>query len=77
MIINAVKNKLGEDYESVNEEFESSPVAGIIHLVKDGVQFDYQHYEIGPGSLRQVSITIPYDKIKPYMTEEAKNILNE
>ena len=77
LIINAVKNKLGEDYESVNEEFESSPVAGIIHLVKDGVQFDYQHYEIGPGSLRQVSITIPYDKIKPYMTEEAKNVLEK
>ena len=77
LIINAVKNKLGEDYESVNEEFESSPVAGIIHLVKDGVQFDYQHYEIGPGYLRQVSITIPYDKIMPYMTEEAKSIINE
>ncbi len=77
MIINAVKNKLGEDYESVNDEFESSPVAGIIHLVKDGVQFDYQHYEIGPGYLRQVSITIPYDKIMPYMTEEAKSIINE
>lgn len=77
LIINAVKNKLGEDYESVNEEFESSPVAGIIHLVKDGVQFDYQHYEIGPGYLRQVSITIPYDKIKPYMTEEAKNVLEK
>ena len=77
LIINAVKNKLGEDYESVNDEFESSPVAGIIHLVKDGVQFDYQHYEIGPGYLRQVSITIPYDKIMPYMTEEAKSIINE
>ena len=77
LIINAVKNKLGENYENINDEFESSPVAGIIHLVKDGVQFDYQHYEIGPGYFGQVSITIPYDKIKPYMTEEAKNILNE
>ena len=77
LIINAVKNKLGENYEYINDEFESSPVAGIIHLVKGGVQFDYQHYEIGPGSFGQVSITIPYDKIKLYMTEEAKNILNE
>lgn len=75
LIITAVKNKLGEDYEAVNEEFESSPVAGIIHLVKNGVQFDYQHYEIGPGALGQVSIMIPYEKIKPYMTEEAKNVL--
>ena len=77
LIIRAVKNKLGQNYEVVNEDFESSPVARIIHLVKNGVQFDYQHYEIGPGALRQVSITIPYEKIKPYMTEEAKNILNE
>lgn len=77
LIINAVKNKLGENYENINDEFESSPVAGIIHLVKDGVQFDYQHYEIGPDYFGQVSITIPYDKIKQYMTEEAKNILNE
>ena len=28
-------------------------------------------------NLRQVSITIPYDKIKPYMTEEAKNVLEK
>lgn len=77
LIISAVKNKLGDDYESVNEEFESSPVPNIMHLVKDGVQFDYQHYQIGPGSLGQVSITIPYDKIKPYMTEEAKNVLGK
>ena len=76
LIINAVKNKLGENYENINDEFESSPVAGIIHLVKDGVQFDYQHYEIGPGYFGQVSITIPYGEIKPYMTEEAKNIIN-
>lgn len=76
LIINAVKNKLGEDYENINNEFESSPVAGIIHLVNGGVQFDYQHYEIGPGYFGQVSITIPYEKIKPYMTEEAKNALN-
>lgn len=76
LIINAVKNKLGENYENINDEFESSPVAGIIHLVKDGVQFDYQHYEIGPGYFGQVSITIPYEKIKSYLTEEAKNVMD-
>ena len=76
LIINSVKNKLGENYENINDEFESSPVAGIIHLVKDGVQFDYQHYEIGPGYFGQVSITIPYEKIKPYLTEEAKNVMD-
>ena len=76
LIINTVKNKLGENYENINDEFESSPVAGIIHLVKNGVQFDYQHYEIGPGYFGQVSITIPYEKIKPYLTEEAKNVMD-
>jgi hypothetical protein len=76
LIIDSVKNKLGENYENINDEFESSPVAGIIHLVKEGVQFDYQHYEIGPGYFGQVSITIPYEKIKPYLTEEAKNVMD-
>ena len=48
----------------------------LLWRVNGGVQFDYQHYEIGPGYFGQVSITIPYEKIKPYMTEEAKNALN-
>jgi hypothetical protein len=77
LIISALKNKLGEDYENVNDDFKSSPWAGFEHLVNGGVQIDYQHYEIGPGYFGQVSITIPYEKIKPYMTEEAKNILKE
>ena len=74
LIVSALKSKIGEDYEGVNDSFKSSPWPGFAHLVKDGVQFDYQHYEIGPGYLGQVSITIPYEEIKPYMTEEAKNV---
>ena len=76
LIVSALKNKIGEDYESVNDSFKSSPWPGLAHLVKDGVQLDYQHYEIGPGYFGQVSITIPYGEIMPYMTEEAKNIIN-
>jgi hypothetical protein len=77
LIISALKNKLGDDYENVNDDFKSSPWAGFEHLVNGGVQIDYQHYEIGPGYFGQVSVTIPYEIIKPYMTEEARNILNE
>lgn len=77
LIVSALKSKIGEDYENLNDSFKSSPCPGLAHLVNKGVQFDYQHYEIGPGYFGQVSITIPYDKIKPYMTEEAKNVLEK
>lgn len=72
-----IKDDLGDRFELVDEKaFEDSqlPIAPP-HLSKYGVQFDYQHYEIGPGVLGQVSVVIPYEKIKQYMTDEAKVLI--
>jgi hypothetical protein len=77
MVIQAVKSKLGSDYELVDtEKFESSPLPSELpHLTKSGVQFDYQHYEIGAGALGQISVIIPYNRIKTYMSDEAKQLV--
>ncbi len=79
LLIRAVRNKLGEDYEIVSEfkgDFEDNPMPGELPLMaNDGVEFNYQHYEIGPGSFGQISVTIPYSQIMEYMTNEATNLI--
>jgi len=44
-------------------------------LMAKGVAFDYGPYEIGPYALGMPQALIPYDKIKPYLTEEVKELL--
>ena len=48
------------------------------YIIKDeekGVAFDYGPYEIGPYALGMPQALIPYDKIKPYLTPEVKELL--
>ena len=45
------------------------------YLAADGLHFVYQQYEIGPYAMGMVSFTLPYDKVKPYMTAEALQLL--
>ena len=72
----AVKKKLGSSYDMVDEGFEADPMPKEFpFLSRNGVQFDYQHYEIGPGALGQVSVVIPYESIKQYMTDDAKHLI--
>ena len=76
LIKQEVKKELGDDYEMIDEDFETSPMPDALpYLTKGGVQFDYQHYEIGPGVLGQICIVIPYEKIKMYMSDEAKQLV--
>ena len=44
-------------------------------LMAEGVAFDYGPYEIGPYALGMPQALIPYDKIKPYLTPEVKDLL--
>ena len=44
-------------------------------LMAKGVAFDYGPYEIGPYALGMPQALIPYDKIKPYLTPEVKELL--
>ena len=44
-------------------------------MTPEGLRFVYQQYEIGPYAIGMVTFTVPYDKVKPYMTREALGLL--
>ena len=77
LVKKAVRSELRDKYDMVYEEdFEKSPMPEQPpHLTKNGVQFDYQNYEIGTGALGQISVVIPYKEIKRYMTKEARMLI--
>ncbi|MBO6068986.1 MAG: DUF3298 domain-containing protein, partial [Bacteroidales bacterium] len=43
---------------------------------EDGLCFTYQQYEIAAYAMGMPSFVIPYDKVKPYLTPEALDLLN-
>lgn len=45
-------------------------------LEAGGVRFDYGAYEIGPYALGMPEVIIPYEKMKPYLTPEVKELLD-
>lgn len=45
------------------------------YLTAEGVAFCYQQYEIAPYSAGLPSFTIPYDKMKPYLTATALQMI--
>lgn len=44
-------------------------------LGKDGVVFSYQPYEIAPYAAGMPSFTVPYDRIKPYLTATVLDLI--
>lgn len=44
-------------------------------LLADGVVFCYQPYEVGSYADGAFQIVIPYDKLKPYMTDAGKKLI--
>lgn len=61
----------GEGGLNADIDFPSVPPA----LMEDGVRFDYMVYEVGPYAMGMPSVTIPYEKISPYLTSEVKELL--
>ncbi|MDD7273042.1 MAG: DUF3298 domain-containing protein [Prevotella sp.] len=49
--------------------------SGKPYLVKRGVAFVYQQYEIGPYAIGMPTFVIPYKNIYPYLTPEGKKIV--
>lgn len=45
------------------------------HFTSDGVVFVYGQYEIASYAVGMPQFIIPYDKIRPFLTEEAKELL--
>ena len=77
IVTNALKRKLKDNYSMFSEEdFENPPMpTRPPHLTKDGVRFDYTPEEAGINHYMTVSVIIPYGKIKQYMTDEAKELI--
>lgn len=46
------------------------------YLSKNGICFIYQKYEIGPGVMGEVEFVVPYNKMQPYMSEEALSLID-
>lgn len=46
------------------------------YLTADGLRFVYGQYEIGPYALGAVEFTVPYADIKPYLTKETLEIID-
>lgn len=46
------------------------------YLTADGMAFVYQPYEIAPYAAGRPSFTIPYDKIRPFLTETIIKLLD-
>ena len=45
------------------------------YLTPTGLCFIYQQYAIGPYAMGMITFTLPYDKVKPYMTTEALQLV--
>ena len=74
MIIAALQDEYGED-GMLNEPEDIDFPDTDPSLMAEGVAFDYGPYEIGPYAIGMPQALIPYDKIKPYLTPEVKELL--
>ena len=45
------------------------------YFTKQGLYFGYQQYEIAPYAAGMPGFLVPYDKIRPYLTEEAAELI--
>ena len=75
MIIATLKEDYADGWDMANEDESIDFPACDPSLMAEGVAFDYGAYEIGAYALGMPQALIPYDKIKPYLTEEVKELL--
>lgn len=75
LLIQSVKDELGGS-DMLEGSFFQSPVPETEPYLVDGaVVFVYQKYEIGPGALGAPQIKISKKNMLPYLTDEAKQLL--
>lgn len=81
-VLSYLKESGVEDVESRYRDYLFLPDDGHFPLpenapsmTKDGVAFFYQQYEIASYAVGIVSFTVPYDEIKPYLCEEARQLV--
>ena len=44
-------------------------------FTKKGLAFIYQQYEIAPYAAGMINFDLPYDKVRPYLTKEAAELI--
>ncbi|MDY6114103.1 MAG: RsiV family protein, partial [Alloprevotella sp.] len=60
---------------TLNDFFEFTLPAEAPALKSDGVKFQYQAYEICCYAMGMPDCTIPYDEIRPMLTDYAKQLI--
>lgn len=71
MIVEDLRENYGEEGLTDAIDFPGCDPA----LTEEGVQFDYQSYEIGPYSMGMPTVVVPYEKIRKYLTPQVRALL--
>ena len=74
ILVDMLQEEYG-DSEMMNEPEDIDFPSGGTSLFAEGVAFDYGAYEIGAYALGMPQEIIPYEQIKPYLTDEVKALL--
>ena len=75
LVIKYVKDYFGSEADCLYESFYEKPMPQEPPTLSfNGITFIYQKYEIAPGSMSSTSITIPFDEISKFLSEDAKEV---
>ena len=75
MVIRYVKDYFGSDADCLNDSFYENPMPQEPPTLSfNGITFIYQRDEIAPRYMGFPSITIPFDEISKFLTEDAKEV---
>lgn len=77
LMISAVKKHEDANQFWLDSDFYNDPVPPESYLFNGEVVFVFPPYQIGPGCLGAVEITIDKKDILPYLTDEAKELLED
>lgn len=75
IVIRYVKDYFGSDADCLDESFYENPMPQEPPTLSfNGITFIYQRTEIAPRVMGSPSITIPFDEISKFLTEDAKEV---
>ena len=75
MVVKELKEEYADAWDMNNPDSSIGFPGAAPSLREEGVSFDYGAYEIGPYAMGMPSVVLPYEKLKPYLTDEVKQLL--
>lgn len=75
LVVAALQDEYSDASGMMNAASDIDFPADAPSLLPEGVVFNYGAYEIGAYALGMPEVIIPYDKAKPYLTPEVKELL--